>query len=113
MADLIHEYYELCEILDDDIYQTANIILQLSDDLTLAAIVSDLEKLELTRYKETITAALKIAPYELRELAANVKFDPFDYVKYLEHLLSLHNIDFISNDKPKKTVTTLRKNRSA
>jgi len=114
MADLTDAYYRLCEILDDDIYQTANIILQLSDDdLTLAAIVSDLEKLQLIRYKETINAALKLDPYELIELAANIKFEPLEYVRYLEHLLSLHNIDFISNGKQKKTTTTLRKNRSA
>jgi|GEM_PF-3556263 len=114
MADLTDAYYELSELLDDDMYQSANIILQLScDNLTLSEIVSDLEKLKLIRYKETINAALKLDPYKLRELAANIKFNPFDYVRYLEHLLNLHNIDFISNGKQKKTVTTLRKTRNA
>ena len=92
-------FYELSEILDDDLYKVCNAIkAYYKDDTYFSEIMQDIScpsEDRIVKYKETIETLMELPYKQLKEVSIGIQFiDNNAYIKYLHHLLSLNNIPF-------------------
>ena len=99
----LNNYYLLCEMLNFDIYLTSVIINHFLDK-DIDTIFKHLQDLNIEEYQSAIDEALDLPVEEIKLLAADSWFkSESSYIRYLESLLNLNNIEYISY-KPKKEV---------
>jgi hypothetical protein len=90
-------------MLNFDIYITSVVINHFLDK-DIDTIFKHLQDLNIEEYQSAIDEALSIPMNELKLLASDSYFkNENSYIKYLESLLSLNNIEYIEY-KPKKEV---------
>lgn len=93
----LSNYYLLSELLNFDTYLVAITIHHFKDDKDIDTIFKHLQDLNIEEYQGAIDEALLIPMSELKLLASDSFFkSESSYIKYLESLLSLNNIEFIS-----------------
>ena len=99
----LNKYYLLCEMLNFDIYLTSVVINHFLDK-DIDTIFKHLQDLNIEEYQSAIDEALDLPVSQLKLISEDSWFkSESSYIRYLESLLSLNNIEYISY-KPKKEV---------
>ena len=95
----LNNYHQLCEILNYDVYLVSSVIShfngECSDDIFIK-----LQNLNIEDYDVFINEALDLPIEELKILTDEACFrSESSYIKYLQSLLELNNIEYISFKK--------------
>jgi hypothetical protein len=99
----LNQYYLLSELLGFDTYLVAVVISHFLDK-DIDTIFKHLQDLNIEEYQSAIDEALDLPVEELMLISQDSCFENKNsYIKYLESLLSLNNIEYIEY-KPKKEV---------
>lgn len=101
----LNNYLQLCEILNYDVYLTATVIhhfiFNCEDDIEEIFLnLQNLRDDKILLYSEAISNALDLPIEELKLLTDESCFrSESSYIKYLQSLLELNNIEFIEFKK--------------
>lgn len=94
------EYHQLAEVLNYDLFLVATIIYHFNDNKIIDDIFIDLQNLNLEDYQNAINQALDLPIEELKLITEESCFrSESSYIRYLQSLLELNNIEYISFKK--------------
>ncbi len=90
------QFYKICELLDDDYYRVASVIISLSPkSLNINYVVAKLEKNDLEPFSDTLDAICALDDKDIIETSKKLNFeDERKYIAYLQGLLNLNNIHY-------------------
>lgn len=92
-------YHQLSEILNFDLYLTATVIAHFKGDC-IDDIFVKLQNLNIEEYQDSINEALDLPIAELKLITDESCFkSESSYIKYLQSLLELNNIEYIEFKK--------------
>ena len=101
------QFYELSEILNDDLYRLATAIQKIhKEPLYHSSILSDLENNSperLAKFDDTFDILLGMSKDMIKEAAKDITFASIEcYINYLKGLLDINGIAFCEYDPNKK-----------
>lgn len=93
----LNNYYLLSELLNYDLYLVSIVIYHFKNDKDIDTIFKHLQDLNIEDYQDAIDEALDMPVNQLKLISEDSWFkNENSYIRYLESLLSLNNIEYIS-----------------
>ena len=98
--DVVRQYYNISEILDDDTYKVATVVQRYHHkNIYHSFILADLQNASydrLSKYHDTFDTILGLSRKMIMEASQDISFANVDcYVTYLQDILRTENISFI------------------